>query len=162
MGQDLLALAFRELVRRRWEKEGKRPSTNIIHQVLYKQLCGFDISESALRLAALSLYITAIELNEIIRPPSALHVPEALKNLVLFNHGPSDPSERRKGFVIGSLSDDVSEKYNGAFDVVVGNPPWTRLRPKGEDEEAKEANREHNAEVDKHFVDIERRVLKDG
>src|SRR5262249_17328037 len=88
-----LVLAFRELVRRRWEHDGKRPGTNVIHQILYKQLCGFDISESALRLAALSLYITAIELNEIIRPPSALRVPEALKNLVLFNYGPKAATE---------------------------------------------------------------------
>jgi hypothetical protein len=41
-----LVLAFRELVRRRWEHDGKRPGTSVIHQVLYKQLCGFDISES--------------------------------------------------------------------------------------------------------------------
>lgn len=155
-----LVLAFRELVRLRWEKDGKRPGTNVIHQVLYKQLCGFDISESALRLAALSLYITAIELNEIIRPPSALHVPEALNNIVLFNHGPSNSSEKRKGFVLGSLSDDLCKGFKGAFDVVVGNPPWTRLKPKGEDEKAKEANREHNALIDKHFVEIGRRALK--
>ncbi len=132
----------------------------MIHQVLYKQLCGFDISESALRLAALGLYITAIELNEIIRPPSALHVPEALKNLVLFNHGPKNAADRKKGFVLGSLSDEVSKDFEGAFDVVVGNPPWTRLKPKGEDEQTKEANRKHNALIDKEFVKIGIRVLK--
>ncbi|RYD72820.1 MAG: hypothetical protein EOP84_22510, partial [Verrucomicrobiaceae bacterium] len=68
-----LVLAFRDLVRRRWEHDGRRPGTKVIHDILYKQLCGFDISEPALRLAALGLYITAIELNEIIRPPEELH-----------------------------------------------------------------------------------------
>jgi methylase of polypeptide subunit release factors len=155
-----LVLAFRELVRRRWEHDGKRPGTSVIHQVLYKQLCGFDISESALRLAALGLYITAIELNEIIRPPSDLHVPEALKNLVLFNLGPKKTTERKKGFMLGSLSDEVSKEFDGAFDVVVGNPPWSRLKPKGDDAEAKEANREHNAIIDKQFTKIGVRVLK--
>ncbi|MCX6866811.1 MAG: N-6 DNA methylase [Verrucomicrobia bacterium] len=155
-----LVLAFRELVRRRWEHDGKRPGTGMIHQVLYKQLCGFDISESALRLSALGLYITAIELNEIIRPPSALHVPEPLKNLVLFNHGARNPTEKHTGFILGSLSDDVSKEFDGAFDVVVGNPPWTRLKRKGEDEEAKEANRKHNALIDKQFTKIGARVLK--
>ena len=155
-----LVLAFRELVRRRWEHDGKRPGTKVIHQVLYKQLCGFDISESALRLAALGLYITAIELNEIIRPPSALHVPEALKNLVLFNHGPKSAAERKRGFVLGSLSDDVSREFDGAFDVVVGNPPWSRLKPKGEDDETKEANRQHNTLIDKQFTKIGARALK--
>jgi methylase of polypeptide subunit release factors len=155
-----LVLAFRELVRRRWEHEGKRPGTSVIHQVLYKQLCGFDISESALRLAALGLYVTAIELNEIIRPPSALRVPDALKDLVLFNHGPKEAGERKRGFVLGSLSDEVSKEFDGAFDVVVGNPPWTRLKPKGENKEAKEANRKHNALLDKQFTRIGVRVLK--
>ncbi len=155
-----LVLAFRELVRRRWVHEGKRPGTSVIHQVLYKQLCGFDISESALRLAALSLYVTAIELNEIIRPPSALRVPSAIKDLVLFNHGPKNAAERKKGFVLGSLSDEVSKEFYGAFDVVVGNPPWTRLKPKGEDEEAKEANRKHNVLVDEQFIKVGVRVLR--
>lgn len=155
-----LVLAFRELVRRRWERDGRRPGTSVIHQVLYKQLCGFDISEPALRLAALGLYITAIELNEIIRPPSALHVPDALGGLVLFNHGPKRRSDRKKGFVIGSLGDEVSRDFDGAFDVVIGNPPWSRLKPKGEDEEAKEANRVHNSRIDEQFVKIGARVLK--
>lgn len=155
-----LVLAFRELVRRRWEREGKRPGTKAIHEVLYKQLCGFDISESALRLAALGLYITAIELNEIIRPPDELHAPEALANRVLFNHGPKNAAERKKGFVLGSLSDEVSTDFNGAFDVVVGNPPWSRLKPKGENAAAKEANRKHNAAVDKQFTAIGARVLR--
>jgi hypothetical protein len=155
-----LVLAFRELVRRRWEHDEKRPGTSVIHQVLYKQLCGFEISEPALRLAALGLYITAIELNEILRPPSALHVPAALKNLVLFNHGPKNAAERKKGFALGSLSDEVSKEFNGAFDVVVGNPPWTRLRPKGENEEAKEANRKHNALIDEQFTKIGVRALE--
>ena len=155
-----LVLAFRELVRLRWENEGKRPGTTVIHQVLYKQLCGFDISESALRLAALSLYVTAIELNEIIRPPSALRVPEALTDVVLFNHGPKQAAERKRGFVLGSLGDEVSREFDSAFDVVVGNPPWTRLKPKGADEETKEANRNHNALVDEQFIKIGVRVLK--
>jgi len=155
-----LVLAFRELVKRRWEHDGKRPGTRVIHQVLYKQLCGFDISESALRLAALGLYITAIELNEIIRPASDLRAPEALKDLVLFNFGPKKPSDRKKGFSLGSLSEDVGSEFNGAFDVVVGNPPWSRLKPKGQDDEAKEANRKHNASIDQQFTKIGARVLK--
>lgn len=155
-----LVLAFRDLVRRRWEHDGRRPGTKVIHNILYKQLCGFDISEPALRLAALGLYITAIELNEIIRPPEELHVPESLDGLVLFNHGPKRRADRKKGFVIGSLGDEVSKDFDGAFDAVVGNPPWSRLKPKGEDEAAKEANRAHNARIDDQFVKIGARVLK--
>ena len=58
-----LVLAFRKLARARWEKDGRRPDTRTIQHILYDQIRGFDVSESALRLAALALYITAIELN---------------------------------------------------------------------------------------------------
>jgi hypothetical protein len=155
-----LVLAFRDLVRRRWQHDGRRPGTKVIHNILYQQLCGFDISEPALRLTALGLYITAIELNEIIRPPEALHVPEALEGLVLFNHGPKRSADRKKGFVIGSLGDEVSKDFNGAFDAVVGNPPWTRLKVEGKDEAAKDAIRQHNATIDEQFNKIGVRVLR--
>ena len=80
-----LVLAFRKLVATRWKEDGKRPNTQTIQNILYNQLCGFDISESALRLAALSLYITAIELNGAPHPPKSLKFPKPLKNKVLFN-----------------------------------------------------------------------------
>ena len=149
-----LVLAFRELVRRRWEHDAKRPGTKVIHDVLYKQLCGFDVSESALRLSALGLYITAIELNEIIRPASEFHAPRALKDSVLFNQGPKDISERKRGFVLGSLSDEVDKAFDGAFDAVIGNPPWTRLTPKGDADEVKRL-----AALNKQFTAIGKRAL---
>ncbi|MGB2928297.1 MAG: N-6 DNA methylase, partial [Desulfobacterales bacterium] len=81
-----LVLAFRKLVAARWEHDGKRPDTKAIQSILYNQLCGFDVSESALRLAALSLYITAIELNGTPRPPKSLKFPSPLQGRVLHNH----------------------------------------------------------------------------
>lgn len=155
-----LVLAFRELVRRRWEQEGRRPGTRVIHQVLYEQLCGFDVSESALRLAALGLYITAIELNEIIRPPSDLHVPKPLKDCVLFNRSPHNTAERRRGFVLGSLGPDPSADFAGTFDAIVGNPPWSRLKPKGKTETEKDADRDRIAKLNRQFTEIGQRVLK--
>lgn len=77
-----LVLAFRKLVAARWEHDGKRPDTKTIQSILYKQLCGFDVSEPALRLAALSLYITAIELNDSPRPPKGLKFPKPLQGVV--------------------------------------------------------------------------------
>ncbi len=49
-----LALAYRRLVRERWLRDDERPRTAIIQNILYNQIRGFDVSESALRLAALS------------------------------------------------------------------------------------------------------------
>ena len=48
-----LVLAFRKLVAARWEHEGRRPDTKTIQSILYSQLCGFDVSESALRLGGI-------------------------------------------------------------------------------------------------------------
>ena len=149
-----LVLAFRKLFSARWEHDGKRPDTQAIQSILYHQICGFDISESALRLAALSLYITAIELNGTPRPPESLKFPKPLRDVVLYNHRRSEELNI-KGFVMGSLHSDISDGFENRFDMIVGNPPWSRLR--GDDEETKRRYTSHNVE----FTELIRRILKD-
>lgn len=145
-----LVFAFRKLVAAQWERTGNRPDTKIIQSILYNQLCGFDVSESALRLAALSLYITAIELNESPHPPASLKFPKPLQGVVLFNHRkPEEVGEN--DFVLGSLRPDLSENFNGRFDLILGNPPWSRL--KGTTKE----NKEHISE----FTNLTRRILQE-
>ena len=154
-----LVLAFRQLLRLHWEKTGRRPGTRLIHRVLYNQLRGFDVSESALRLAALALYITSIELNGTTRPPKSLKFPNALKDQVLFNFGPADHDERRHGFVLGSLAPDVPKSFDGQFDIVIGNPPWTRLRSKASPHADTRERRKRNASINQQFSAITRRAL---
>ncbi len=149
-----LVMAFRKIVAARWEHDGKWPDTKAIQSILYNQLCGFDVSESALRLAALSLYITAIELNRSPRPPKSLKFPEPLQGVVLHNHRRPDEQENR-GFVLGSLRPDLSDEYNERFDMVIGNPPWSRLR--GKDEKGKGKIKEYSAELTK----LTRKILMD-
>lgn len=125
-----LVLALRELVRLRWENDRRRPGKPVIQGILHRQICGFDISESSLRLAALGLYITVIELNEITRPPSEHHAGKALQDLVLFDQR-TKTETCQSGFVAGSLGDAVDRsRFDGKFDVVVGNPPWTKQKGK--------------------------------
>jgi hypothetical protein len=123
-----LVLAFRRLYKERWQHDGRRPETKEIRQILQQQLTGFDISESAIRLASLSLYLTAIELDPNPVPPENLTFSH-LRNQVLFNFRREgiDPDE---GAIAGSLGEHVPKKFNGVFDVVLGNPPWTSLKPK--------------------------------
>ena len=123
-----LVLAFRRLYRERWRASGVRPDTKLIRKILEEQICGFDISDSALRLAALSLYLTAIELDPKPVPPEKLRF-EVLDDLTLFNHRKDDDPE--SGPVIGSLGEHVDRSFNDAFDLVVSNPPWTRIRDNG-------------------------------
>lgn len=147
-----LVLAFRKLVAARWEHDGKRPDTKTIQSILYNQLCGFDVSESALRLAALSLYITAIELNGAPRPPKSLRFPKPLQDVVLHNFRRHEERET-KGFLLGSLRLDLPEDFEGCFDMIIGNPPWGRL--KGEDEETRKQVKENNAV----FTRLTRQIL---
>ncbi|PKN70396.1 MAG: hypothetical protein CVU54_05970 [Deltaproteobacteria bacterium HGW-Deltaproteobacteria-12] len=147
-----LILTFRKLVAARWEHDEKRPNTKTIQSILYDQLCGFDVSESALRLAALSLYVTAIELNGSPRPPKSLKFPKPLQGVVLHNHRRPEEQET-KGFVLGSLRPDLSKEFNGRFDMVIGNPPWSRLR--GETEEEKIENEVINDE----FTKLTRQIM---
>ena len=150
-----LVLALRELVRLRWQHDqqhlgdkARRPGKRVIQSILHRQICGFDVSESALRLAALGLYITVIELNEITRPPSEHHAGRALQDLVLFDQR-TEAEEKQRSFVPGSLGEAVDRaRFDGAFDVVVGNPPWTALHG------------EAKTRRDQVGTDIARRVLE--
>jgi len=122
-----LVLALRRLYRARWESDGTRPNTKVIRQLLEKQVVGFDISEPALRLAALSLYLTAIELDPKPVPPRGLRFQE-LRDRSLFLMRTKQDAEH--GPVLGSLNPKLGTDFNASFDVVIGNPPWTK--PKGE------------------------------
>lgn len=158
-GGVFLVLAFRQLVRLHWQETGERPDKRIIHRILYKQIRGFDVSDSALRLAALALYITAIEVNGTTRPPNILKFPRALKGEVLFDFGPNRGEERGGGFVMGSLAPNVPEHFNAQFDVVVGNPPWKRLRPSSNTEIGRTQQRTQNVATNQAFSEITRRIL---
>jgi SAM-dependent methyltransferase len=120
-----LVLAFRRLYRERWKATGQRPQRPVIRDILNKQLRGFDISESALRLAALSLYLTAIELDPKPTPPVALRF-KNLREKVLFHcRRPEDPP---KGPVAGSLDARMLAGHRGRYQLVICNPPWTSLK----------------------------------
>lgn len=156
-----LVLAFRRLVRERWQHDEERPKTAVIQELLYQQLCGFDVSEPALRLAALALYITAIEVNGTPRPPRSLKFPRNLRGEVLHRFGNDDESAvKATAFSLGSLGPDVSPDFNGRFDIVIGNPPWTRLRENADQENEKElTGKSETDELNDAFTQIGRRVL---
>ena len=119
-------------------------------------------SESALRLAALSLYLTAIELDPEPVPPSKLRF-KALRDKVLFNwrrkNGAAADSEADPdaGPVIGSLGAHVGPDHRGAYQVVLCNPPWTSL-PGGKGKDKVERSRLKN--LAECFTKVGRDVLE--
>lgn len=122
-----LVLAFRRLYREVWKARGRRPDRRTIRRILDRQLVGFDVSENALRLAALSLYLTALELDPRPQPLSELKF-EDLRGRVLFHvrrQGVDEPT----GPVIGSIGDGVGPEHDRRYDIVISNPPWTSVPP---------------------------------
>jgi N-6 DNA Methylase len=114
-----LVSAFRQLVAERWLHDAKRPDTQILREILYNQLVGFDINEAALRFAALGLYLMAIELDPEPEPVEKLRFTKNLRDTVLH--------DLRNGEIqsLGSLGKKVSAKHVGHYDLVIGNPPWS-------------------------------------
>jgi hypothetical protein len=124
-----LVLAFRRLIAERWKATNRRPEKDEIRTILYEQIRGFDINEHALKLSALSLYLTALELDPNPFPPSALGF-KKLQNLVLIptrQRGEEFPAYP----VLGSLGAAIKADHNHQYDVVLGNPPWTSWRGNG-------------------------------
>lgn len=123
-----LVLAFRRLYREAWQAQGRRPSRPTIRRLLNRNLAGFDISEDALRLAALSLYLTALELDPRPSPIEELRF-ENLRDRVLFNFRGGDRATPAAGACLGSLDPAAGPAHQAAYDVVVSNPPWTSTTP---------------------------------
>ena len=119
-GGIFLLTAFRELVAEHWQADGKRPDTDALRRILYKQVVGFDINEAALRFAALGLYLLLIELDPNPRPVDKLRF-EKLRERVLYR---VKGAEEEEGKALGSLGAFVEEKHKERYDLVIGNPPW--------------------------------------
>lgn len=108
-----LVEAFRRLV---WKKaKGKVASRSMVRDVLYKQLYGMDINKSALGIAAFSLYLAALELDE-----------EPVQDIQDLKF------DRLIGvtlFEVDTVHDELpSLVTERPFDAVVGNPPWTFVK----------------------------------
>ena len=112
-----LVEAFRRLVG--MQSQGSTPSRDLIRSTLYRQVYGVDKNEAAIRIAAFSLYLAALELDPDPSPVEALrfepligrtlHIANALDLNRLPNH---------EGMSGKSMSQNE-------FDVIVGNPPWS-------------------------------------
>lgn len=110
-----LVEAFRRLVWR--ASEGRPASRDTVRKVLYGQLFGIDINRSALGIAAFSLYLAALELDE-----------DPINDLADLKF---DRLIGRTLFEADSLGMLPEAVTSSTFAGVVGNPPWTFVSQTG-------------------------------
>ena len=77
-------------------------------------------------------------------------------------HNFDDPSAHiggRQRFVAGSLGTPPNPEFDGQFEVVFGNPPWTPLSMQGESKIEKAADRKRIKALNDQFTTLGRTVL---
>ena len=112
-----LVEALRRLVHLR--SGGAKPNRRLIRSTLYKQIYGVDISEAAVRVAAFSLYLAALELDPNPSPPRALKFKPLIGKTLIVGDARN----------VEQTADGQAALTEGGarrrFDVIVGNPPWS-------------------------------------
>lgn len=112
-----LVEALRRLVSLR--ATGHRPTRELIRSTLHEQIFGVDASDAAIRIAAFSLYLAALELDPDPRPPHALKFKPLIGKTLLVADART-VEESTKGRLALTTESGLKK-----FDVIVGNPPWT-------------------------------------
>lgn len=127
-----LVEAFRRIARHASATAGRRLTSAQLRRLLLERVAGCDIDESAVRLAAFSLYVAFLNYQT----PQDIRAAGPLPRLIT-SAGDKEPTSSRP-LVVGnafSALDDETAPCDadatrlpwgvGAFDVVIGNPPWT-------------------------------------
>jgi len=112
-----LVEALRRLVNLR--AQGQPPTRELIRSTLYGQVYGVDISEAAIRVAAFSLYLAALELDPDPQPPHSLRFQPLIGKTLLVGDA---HTVERDGVGKAALTVPTGLKQ---FDLIVGNPPWS-------------------------------------
>ena len=109
-----LVEALRRLVRIR--AGDTKPNRTLIRSTLHEQIYGVDISEAAIRVAAFSLYLAALELDPDPQPPQALRFKPLIGKTLIVGDALNTSEEHTV-----LTEQGVTKK----FDVIIGNPPWS-------------------------------------
>ena len=112
-----LVEALRRLVHIR--SGGAEPNRRLIRSTLHEQIYGVDISEAAVRVAAFSLYLAALELDPDPNPPRALKFKPLIGKTLIVGDA-RNVEQTADGQA--ALTERGKKRR---FDVIVGNPPWS-------------------------------------
>ena len=96
-----------------------KPTRTMIREALYRQIHGVDISPAAVRIAAFSLYLTALDLDPNPRDARGMKFrPLSGKTLLV---GDAHDVESTSAGKITLITKSGLKK----FDLIIGNPPWS-------------------------------------
>ena len=123
--------AFRRIVRHEMRRLGHRLSSQRLRELLLHRISGCDIDESAIRLAAFSLYVAYLSYQT----PQDIRQTGALPRLIQGDAPGQDPAPLIVRDVFSARTGDsppdrAAEGFpwqTHSFDVIVGNPPWTEI-----------------------------------
>ncbi len=119
-----LVETFRRLVKL---KSGHRqPTRAAIRGVLYNQIHGVDISPVAIRVAALSLYLAALELDPTPNDSTGIKFKQLVGKTLLIGDA------HNIGSTAAGKAALLTRGKPKRFDLIVGNPPFTEHRDRGQ------------------------------
>ncbi|NMG83677.1 MAG: N-6 DNA methylase [Methanosarcinales archaeon] len=121
--------AFRRLV---WKKRfnlKRELKRDEICNILLNQIYGVDIEQGAIELTAFSLYLALLELDESFTDPNDIKFPKLIYHAgwreghhpVLYNQDIADIEH------VFNRNEPFADRK---FDLIIGNPPWTKLNKK--------------------------------
>ena len=114
-----LVEAFRRLVQLR--SDGAEPTREVIRLTLQDQVFGMDISETAIHIAAFSLYLAALEMDPDPTPPDSLRFKPLIdRNLFAGDAHAIAAGNDRRVKLVAPGSDNPRK-----FEIIVGKPLWS-------------------------------------
>jgi SAM-dependent methyltransferase len=129
-----LVEAYRTIVRHETTKYGRLPSSKRLKEYLLTRIAGIDLNREAIRLSAFSLYLAYLNYQtpQDIREAGPLprliyHQEQTVYAPLVVNNAftPTASELDEKLFDAGTASLSNLPWPSNAFDVLVGNPPWT-------------------------------------
>ena len=114
-----LVESLRRLVR--LKSRNSSLSRNLILETLYHQIYGIDECETAIRISAFSLYLTALELDRSTETEGCPKFRPIVGRTLLIGNA-FDIHRKPSGQVLLTSNGSLRQ-----FDIIVGNPPWSYL-----------------------------------
>jgi hypothetical protein len=126
-----LVEAYRYLVRYEMARTGRSLTPARLRKLLLEQIAGIDINEEAIRLAAFSLYLAYLDYQSPQNARKAGRLPRLIQHE---DHARACPLVVADAFAECCEGRDADVGGSNAtlpwaeksFDVIVGNPPWTK------------------------------------